>query len=55
MNFELLCKLGLHAKELAKKVGHYCAAQWLKAKGVSIRDALAIFGMRYCAIQLVWA
>jgi len=52
MNLETLCKLGMHAKMLAQKVGHFLAAQWLKAKGVTVQDALAIFGFRFRAIVL---
>lgn len=55
MSFALLCQLGMQARELAKKVGHYCAAQWLKAKGVTMRDALSIFGYKLRNLSLVWA
>lgn len=46
MNFSEQCKIGMYARDLAKKVGHYNAAQWLRAKGISNRDALAMFGTR---------
>jgi len=45
LTFEKLCELGMKAREIAVKLGHEFAGLFLKAHGVVLREALAIFHM----------